>query len=135
MKWIGQQNHEQLIAAREALQIKIGNTELFIKQWEDKVADANERLAKADGLKQEIASKQRMYDRLSALNDNVQVSQHIDQDTLDILHKADPAKRSYTEAKTMGTQSIIVGLGLGLGIVFLIAFRGRPFWFLGRGHG
>jgi succinoglycan biosynthesis transport protein ExoP len=121
------QSHDQIMAAREALQIKIGNTEFFIKQWEDKVADANARLAKADGLKQEIASKQRMYDRLSALNDNVQVGQHIDQDTLDILHKADPATRSYAEIKTIGSQSVIVGLGLGLGIVFLIAFRDDRF--------
>jgi len=122
-----QQNHDQIVAARQALQIKIDNVQKFINEWEAKVADVNERLAKADGLKQEVLSKQRMYDRLSALNDNVQVSQHIDQDTLDILDQASPAKRSYTQAKTMLTQSIIIGLGLGLGVIFLLAVRDDRF--------
>ena len=122
-----QQNHDQIASARQALQIKIDNVQKFIDEWEAKVADVNDRLAKADGLKQEVVSKQRMYDRLSALNDNVQVSQHIDQDTLDILDQASPAKRSYTQAKTMLTQSIIIGLGLGLGIIFLLTVRDDRF--------
>jgi succinoglycan biosynthesis transport protein ExoP len=122
-----QQNHEQIAAAREALVIRIDSVEQFIKEWEAKVADENERLGQADSLKQEVLSKQRMYDRLSALNDNVQVSQHIDQDTLDILDPASPAKRSYAEAKSMVSQSIVLGLGLGLGIIFLLAWRDDRF--------
>lgn len=122
-----EQNHEQIMATRKALQIEIDNTEAFIKQWEATVSDVNARLAKADALKQEVASKQRMYDRLSALNDNVQVSQRIDLDTLDILDQASPAKRSYTEAKTMLAQSLIIGLGSGLAIVFLLARRDDRF--------
>jgi capsular exopolysaccharide synthesis family protein len=43
------------------------------------------------------------------------------------LDSASPSKRSYAEAKTMLAQSIIIGLGLGLGIVFLIAFRDDRF--------
>ncbi len=125
------QSHEQIIAARESLQIKIGNTELFIKQWEDKVADANARLAKADGLKQEIASvNSGCNDRLSALNDNVQAqpAHRSGYSPRDILHKADPAKTFIYRSQNHGaTQSIIVGLGLGLGIVFLIAFRDDRF--------
>ncbi|MGA2245984.1 MAG: polysaccharide biosynthesis tyrosine autokinase [Verrucomicrobiota bacterium] len=122
-----EQNHQQIVASRQALQIKIDNVERFIQEWEAKVGEANERLAKADGLKQEVISKQRMFDRLSSLNDNVQVSQHIDQDTLDILDEASPAKRSYTEAKSMLMQSIVGGLGIGVGIVFLLALRDDRF--------
>jgi capsular exopolysaccharide synthesis family protein len=122
-----QQNHDQIVAARQALQIKIDNVGIFIKQWEEKMAEVNERLARADGLKQEVLSKQKMYDRLSALVDNVQVSQHIDQDTLDILDMAQPATRSYAQAKTLLLQSIIIGLGLGLGVVVLLAMRDDRF--------
>jgi capsular exopolysaccharide synthesis family protein len=122
-----QQNHEEIVAAREALQIKIDKTGQFIKEWEAKVSNVNERLAQADSLRQEVQSKQKMYDRLSALNDNVEVSQHIDQDTLDILDEASPAKRSYAEAKTMLTQSIVLGLGVGLGLVLLLAVRDDRF--------
>ena len=111
-----QQNHDQITAARQALQIKIDNVQNFIDKLGDKGNDVNDRrLPGGDGLKQEVLSKQKMYDRLSALNDNVQVSRHIDQDTLDILDQASPSKRSYTQAKTMLTQSIIIGLGLGFG--------------------
>src|SRR6202012_6129722 len=99
----------------------------FVKEWEAKVADANARLANADVLKQEVLNKQKMYDRLTALNDNVQVGQHIDQDTLDILDQASPATRSYAEAKSKLVQSVIMGLGLGLGIVVMIAWRDTRF--------
>jgi len=122
-----QQNHEEIVAARAALQIKIDKTGQFIAEWEAKVSSVNERLAQADSLRQEVQSKQKMYDRLSALNDNVEVSQHIDQDTLDILDEASPAKRSYAEAKTMLTQSIVLGLGVGLGLVLLLAVRDDRF--------
>lgn len=123
----GQQNREQVEAAREALQMRIDEVGRFIKLWEAKVADENKRLAKADGLKQEVLSKLRMYDRLTALNDNVEVSQHIDQDTLEILDEASPAKRSYVEAKSNLSQSVIIGLALGLGVVLLLCLRDDRF--------
>jgi len=121
------ENTEQITTARQALQIKIDNVNQFIAEWEAKVTDARDRLAKADNLKQEVASKQRMYDRLSALNDNVQVGQHIGQDTLNVLDQASPSTRSYTEAKSMLMQSIMMGLALGAGIIFLLALRDDRF--------
>jgi capsular exopolysaccharide synthesis family protein len=122
-----QQNHEEIVAARQALQIKIDSVEQFIQEWEAKVASANARLAQANTLNQDILTKQRMYDRLVALSDNVRVSKSIDDDTLAINHVASPAKRSYQEAKSLLSQSIILGLGLGLGIVLLIAIRDDRF--------
>jgi succinoglycan biosynthesis transport protein ExoP len=122
-----QQNHDQIAAARQALEIRMDDVKQFIKQWEAKVANANERLAQADVLKQEVLAKQRMYDRLTALSDNVQVSQHIDQDTLEILDEATPSYRSYSGAKSMISQAAVMGLGLGLGIIFLLAWRDDRF--------
>jgi succinoglycan biosynthesis transport protein ExoP len=122
-----QQDQEQLIVARKALQIKIESVEGFITNWEAKVADDNARLAQANNYKQDVLVKQRMYDRLSSLSDNVKVSENIDQDTLAILQKAMPAKRSYTKAKAMLGECIVLGLGLGLGIVLLLAVRDDRF--------
>lgn len=122
-----QQNQDQIAAARKALQIKIDSEEGFIKQWEDKVADSSARIAQADSLKQNVQRNQGLYERLSQLLQNVDISRNIDQDTLAILQPASPATRSYKEAKTMLSQSVIMGLGLGLGVVFLIAWRDDRF--------
>ena len=121
------QNREQVAAARDVLQIKIGSIEEFIKDWEVKLADANQRIAMADGLKQNVLRNQVMYDRLSALLQNVDISRNIDQETLAILEPASPAKRSYKEAKNLLFQGTIIGLGLGLGIILLITVRDDRF--------
>jgi polysaccharide biosynthesis transport protein len=121
------QNQEQIAAARRSLQIKIDSVEQFIQEWEAKVADASDKIATADGLKQEVLRNQGMYDRLSALLENVDISRNIDQETLAILHTASPAKRSFQEAETMLTISVILGLGLGLGIILLMALRDDRF--------
>lgn len=122
-----QQSQDSIKTAREALQIKIKDIQQSIKDAEAKVADVNDRLARADGLKQEVQSKQRMYDRLSALSDNVDVSRNIDQDTLAIYQHATPAKRSYSRAKAMLVQLTVAGAGLGLGVIFLLAWRDDRF--------
>ncbi len=122
-----QQNHEQIDTARQALQIKIDGVQQFVKEWEAKISDSNQRIATADSLKQNIQRNQGMYERLSALLQNVDISRNIDQETLAILEAASPAKRSYKEGKTMLTQAAIIGLGLGFGIVFLITVRDDRF--------
>jgi len=81
----------------------------------------------ADGLKQNVLRNQVMYDRLSALLQNVDISRNIDQETLAILEPASPAKRSYKEAKSLLFQATIIGLGLGLGIILLITVRDDRF--------
>jgi len=121
------QNVEQVAAARKSLQIKIDSVEEFIKEWEAKVADANARIATADSLKQNVLRNQGLYDRLSTLLQNVDISRNIDQETLAILEPASPAKRSYKEAQTMLSQAAILGLGLGLGIIFLMTVRDDRF--------
>ncbi len=122
-----QQSQEQIDASREALQIKIDSLLQAVKDWEEKIGAVNERIAVADGLKQNVLRNQGLYDRLTALLQNVDISRNIDQETLSILEPATPAKRSYTQAKTMLTQAFIIGLGLGLGIIFLITLRDDRF--------
>ena len=121
------QNHEQIVAARQALQIKIDTFEKFIAEWEAKVSDANQKIATADSLKQEVVRNQGLFDRLSALLQNVDISRNIDQETLAPLEPASPATRSYAAAKALLSQSVIIGLGLGFGIIFLLAVRDDRF--------
>jgi capsular exopolysaccharide synthesis family protein len=122
-----QQNRDQIAAARQSLQIKIDSVEQFITEYETKVAAANELIAKADSLKQEVLRNQGLYDRLSALLQNVDISRNIDQETLAILEPAAPATRSYVEAKSMLTKAIMLGFVLGVGIIVLLALRDDRF--------
>ena len=122
-----QQNHDQIATARQSLQIKIDSVQEFVKEWEAKVSDANERIATADNLKQNMLRNQGMFDQLTALLQRVDIGRNIDQETLAILDTATPAKRSYTELNTLLTQAFILGLGLGLGIVFLLTVRDDRF--------
>jgi capsular exopolysaccharide synthesis family protein len=121
------QNQDQIATARQALQIKMDSVSQFIKEWEVKLADANELMATANSLKQNVQRDQGMYDRLSALLQNVDISRNIDQETLAVLEPASPAKRSYAEAESMLIESVILGLGLGLGIIALITVRDDRF--------
>jgi capsular exopolysaccharide synthesis family protein len=122
-----QQSHEQIAAARQALQIKIENVQKFITEWDDKVKDETDRIKRAENLKHEVDTQERMFDRLTALSDTVKVSQHIDTDTLDILDRASPATRSYSEGWRKGIQYTMLGLCLGLGIICLLALRDDRF--------
>lgn len=122
------EDRQQHVAAREALHIEIGNTQQFIKEWEAKLADANQRIATAESLRQNINRNQGMFDRLSSLVENVNIGRNIDQETLAILeHPKPPATRSYREAETNIIQCAFLGLALGIGIVFLLAVRDDRF--------
>ncbi|MGH7950329.1 MAG: polysaccharide biosynthesis tyrosine autokinase [Limisphaerales bacterium] len=122
-----QQNRDQIATARQALKIKMVAVEKSIKEWEDKVSDANLRIATADRLKVNVSRNQTLYDRLVSLLQNVDISRNIDQDTLAILEPASPAKRSYTEAASSLTLAVFGGLAIGLGIIFLISMRDDRF--------
>jgi len=122
-----QQSHDQIATTRQSLQIKIASVQPFIKQWEATVENASARLASADGLRQNIARNQSMYDRLTALLQNVDISRNIDQDTLALLESAGPAKRSYQEGRNTIIRAAFIGLAIGLGIIFLLALRDDRF--------
>lgn len=122
-----QQNQDQIAAARKSLEIKIASEQEFIRDWEGKLADSSARIAAADSLKQDVQRNQGLYERLSQLLQNVDIGRNIDQETLAILQDASPSTRSYREAKTMLSQSVVFGLGIGLGIVFFIMWRDDRF--------
>jgi polysaccharide biosynthesis transport protein len=121
------QSREQLTAARQTTQLRIANVQASIQEWERKVVEANSRIAEAERLKLNVQRVQSVYDRLAALLQNVGISRNIDQETLAILEPAIPAKRSYRQEISLLAGSGMGGLGLGLAIVLLIAFRDDRF--------
>jgi succinoglycan biosynthesis transport protein ExoP len=121
------QNRDQLDGSRQATQMKIENVQASIKEWEGKVVEANGRIAEAERLKLNVQRVQSVYDRLLILVQNVGISRNIDQETLAILQPATPAKRSYLKEIGLLAGGGIGGLGLGLGIILLIAVRDDRF--------
>ena len=100
----------------------------FISQWETKVAAANNIIASADGPQAGGCPESKLYDQLFG-DAAKSTDQHgsIDTETLAILEKAKDASRSYADLRSKLTQSGFLGLGLGLGIVFLLMWRDDRF--------
>jgi capsular exopolysaccharide synthesis family protein len=121
------QNRDQLQDSRQTIQLKTDNVQSSIKEWESKVLEANSRLADAERLKLNVQREKTVYDRLMVLVQTVGISRNIDQETLAILEPASPPKRSYTqEIRLLGVAGV-GGLGLGLGVILLIALRDDRF--------
>jgi polysaccharide biosynthesis transport protein len=121
------QNLEQLDAALQANQLKTDNVLASIKEWETKVVEANTIIAEGERLKVNVQRIQSVYDRLTLLVQNVDISRNIDQENLEILEPASPSKRSYTSETNGLTLAMLGGLGAGLGIIALIAVRDDRF--------
>lgn len=121
------QSREQIVSARQSLKMKSDSVRASIKDWEARVIDANARIAEADHLKLNVTRTQSLYDRLVTLLQNVDISRNIDQETLAVLENASPAIRSYTRETSVLALAVAGGLGVGLGIVFLLAFRDDRF--------
>ncbi len=121
------QDREQLVAARQANQLKTDNVLASITEWDAKVVEANATIADANRLKLNVDRTQSVYDRLALLVQNLGISRNIDQENLAILEPASPPKRSYSSEKSGLALAIVGGLASGLGIVFLIAVRDDRF--------
>jgi capsular exopolysaccharide synthesis family protein len=122
-----QQSRDQLVGSHQALQLKIDNVVSSIKEWATNVVVANNRIAEAERLKLNVQRVQSVYERLVALVQNVGISRNIDQETLAILEPATPARRSFTQEIGVLAMSGMGGLGLGLGLIVLMAVRDDRF--------
>lgn len=121
------QSRNQLADSRTAIQMKIDNVELSIREWESKVVLSNTRLAEGERLKLNVSRMQSIYERLSMLVQNVGISRNIDQETLAILEPASLAERSYKQEIGLLGAAAFGGLGLGLGLILLMVLRDDRF--------
>lgn len=121
------QNEKDITAARAALKIRMDSVRSAISDWEAKVDFDSARMAEAQKLQDKITSNKSMFDRLSSLMDNVDITRNIDQDSLAVLNPAQPASRSYDKLKSNLSTAAVGGIVLGLGIVLLIALRDDRF--------
>src|ERR1035437_2354574 len=127
MEIFRRKNRDQLEASRQANQLKVETVQASIREWESKVEKSNANMAEAEGLKLKVQRVQSVYDRLMLLMQSVGLSRNIDQETLLILERAAPAKRSYTQEIGLLGVAGVGGLGLGLGIIVLLALRDDRF--------
>jgi polysaccharide biosynthesis transport protein len=121
------QNDQDIAVARKALKIEMDSITNAIYQWEIRVKYDSGLISEANNLKENIQRNQTMFDRLTSLLDNVDITRNIDQDPLAILEHASGATRSYGKLKSNLSTACIGGLAIGLGIVFLITIRDDRF--------
>lgn len=121
------QNNEQLLNSEEAVKMKIDSVQASIQEWENKVTEYSGRIAEAERLRQNVARSQSLYDRLATLLQSVDITRNTDMETLAVLEQASPAKRSYSKVAQIAALAVIAGLGLGLGLVFLVEKRDDRF--------
>jgi succinoglycan biosynthesis transport protein ExoP len=121
------QNQNGIDTARQELKIRMDSAQSAINLWEAKVDYDSARIAQSDALKAKVARDQSMFDRLSSLMDNVNLTEKIDQDPLTVLQPASDASRSYGKLKSNLSTAAFGGLAAGLAIVLLIAIRDDRF--------
>lgn len=121
------QSADQLAASRQAVKLRIENLQSAIKEWAAKVVEANNQMAEVDRLKLNMSRTQSLYDRLTLLLQNVDISRNTDQETLAVLEPASPARRSYKQETTLLSMAVFAGLVFGVGLVFIVDLRDDRF--------
>jgi len=113
------EDREQLNTAKASSDLKITNVEKAIKEWEDKMVDANRRLAEYTLLKENLDRVQNLYDHLLHLLQNVGLDKNVDQETVVVMDQAvEVPVKAPTLQKVLAA---VIGLILGLGLVGFIA--------------
>ncbi len=119
VEYFRHQSHEQLATAKQAVKLRIDPVQEAIKEWEAKVNNASERIAEYERLKLNVARLQELNDHLLGLLQTVDVSKNLDQENITILDRpseAKDARRTILVAAFL----LFVGLGAGLGLVYLV---------------
>jgi succinoglycan biosynthesis transport protein ExoP len=121
------QNQENVDTVRKANRVQIDTVQQAISEWEKEVKDDSARIAVDDNLRDNMGRHQKMFDRLSSMMDNVDITRNIEHDPLAILELASGSSRSYSQLKSSISTAVFGGLALGLGIIALLAIRDDRF--------
>lgn len=121
------QSRAQIAAARQTLRLKMENVQQAVTEWQLKVVQANSQLAEAERLKLNVQRVQQVYDRLAKMVENLGISRNLDQETLAVLDPASEPERSYSREISMAGMGGMAGLGVGLGLILLVALKDDRF--------
>lgn len=116
------QNHEQLLASMNLAKLKMTNIQESVKEWEEKVNDASERIADFERVKLEVDRMRSFYDHLVLLLQNVDVSRNLPRISINILDRASPAKPVKLPAKLVLGAAAFGGLFFGLVLIRAMEF-------------
>src|ERR1035437_8720368 len=119
VEFVSGQSRDQLGNTAQTIKTKLDRLAESIKEWEGKVNDASERIAECELLKLNVGRMQELHDHLLSLLQTVDVSKNLDQENITILdHPSLPKSAKHT--LLVAAFLIFVGLGTGLGVVFLL---------------
>jgi polysaccharide biosynthesis transport protein len=121
------ENQENIATERKANRILIDTIQQQITEWEKIIKDDSARIAVDNNLQENKKQHQEMFDRLSSMMHNVDITRDIEHDPLAILETASDSTRSYSKLKSNLTTASFGGLALGLGIIALLAIRDDRF--------
>jgi Mrp family chromosome partitioning ATPase/uncharacterized protein involved in exopolysaccharide biosynthesis len=119
VEYFSQQSREQLANARQTVKLRIDQVQEAIKEWEAKVNNASERIAEHERLKLNVGRLQELHDHLLSLLQTVDVSKNLDQENITILDRPSEAKDAR-KAILVAAFLLFVGLGVGLGLVYVV---------------
>jgi Mrp family chromosome partitioning ATPase/uncharacterized protein involved in exopolysaccharide biosynthesis len=119
VEFFSKQSRDQLANAKQTVKLKLDRVQETIKEWEAKVNNASVRIAEYERMKLDVERLQGLNDRLLGLLQTVDVTRNLDQENMTVLDRASAAKDAkHTILVTAFL--LFVGLGAGLGLVFLV---------------
>ncbi len=113
-----EQSQEQVASTRENLKLQIKNLEESVKEWETKASDATGKMAELERLRQNVQRASSLYERLLALNQNVNTGKGLEQENVSVMENATAAQPFKSEA----LKKLILGFLGGLVAGFLLLF-------------
>ncbi|MGO9202538.1 MAG: polysaccharide biosynthesis tyrosine autokinase [Limisphaerales bacterium] len=119
VEYFSRQSREQLASARQTVKMRTDRVQETIKEWETKVNDASERIAEYERLKLSVDRLQALHASLLSLLQSVDVSHNLDQENITILDRPSEATNAKKSA-LVAAFLLFLGLGAGLGLVFLV---------------
>lgn len=120
LQLIRRNSQEQTASRQETLNLQIQNLEIQIIELEQEARQINAKKNEFERINRELARAQAEQDRLIEQMQRVDVGQQLDQEIISVLNRATVAYPNTLDTATSLIQGILVGLALGIGILFLL---------------
>lgn len=96
-----------------------------IQEWENKLQENSELIRVAERFRQRVDQARVPYERLATMLQDVAIRRNLSRGTFKVLEPATAAERSYAAERRLFTVAGAGGLGLGWGIVLVVAVYRR----------